>query len=302
MEWFWIALAAPLLWAITNFIDKLLITKYLEGGNVGTLTIFSGLIGFLVAPIILVLRFNKILLSFNQSLILVLSGLIYIVSLVPYLYSLEKEDTSLVIPLFQLVPVFAFVLGMIFLKEFLTINQIIGGIIILFGSVFLSLELGSKKFSIKKSILMLMIVSSLGVAIYSLLFKSVSVGIDYWVASFWFYLGFGIGGILFLFYRPYRVQFMKIFKANPKSVIGLNMANESINVIAVILINIAFILGPLSLVWIVVGFQPFFSVMIGIFLTLFFPKLIQENMSKSHLIHKTIAIIIILIGSVVINL
>jgi len=302
MGWFWIALAATLLFAITNFIDKYLITKYFKGGNVGSILIFSGFTGFLIAPVLLIIKYNEVISSVNQSWMLMMSGIIYIVSLLPYLWALEIDDASSVIPLLQLIPVFAFILGIIFLKEFLSTNQLVGGIVIFVGSVILSLELGSKKISFKKGILIFMILTSLGIAIYSLLFKMGSIGINYWTASFWFYLGFGIGGVIFLFYKPYRNQFKNIFKSNAKTVIGLNFANESLNLGGVILINLAFILGPLALVWIVVGLQPLFVFLIGIILTLIVPKLIKEKISLRDMTHKIIGILIILAGTVIINL
>ncbi len=53
MNWILIASIAPILWAITNYIDKHLISKYLKGEGIGALMIFSSAIGIILIPIIL---------------------------------------------------------------------------------------------------------------------------------------------------------------------------------------------------------------------------------------------------------
>jgi bacterial/archaeal transporter family protein len=301
MYWFWIALAAPLIWAITNYVDKFLVSQYFKGGNAGALTIFSGLIGFLIAPVILLFKFEEIVNSAANYWLLVASGVLYILWIPPYLYALEKDDASLVIPLFQLVPVFAFVTGWIFLREMLTSHQFLGGSLIIAGAVLISLELSMKRIALKKRMLFLMGTASFVVALYSLFFKIGAKGIDYWAASFWFYLGFGLGGVLFLLYPPFRRQFLHTLQSNRAVVIPLNISNELLNIVGVILINFAFLLSPLALVWVVSGLQPVFVFLIGILLTLFFPKVIKENIARGHLVQKILAILVIFLGSVLVN-
>ncbi len=51
MNWFFLALIGPLLYASTNHIDKVLLEKYFKVGGVGALMLFSSLLSVLALPI-----------------------------------------------------------------------------------------------------------------------------------------------------------------------------------------------------------------------------------------------------------
>ena len=90
MNWFLIALIAPILWAITNHIDKYLISKYFKGGSVGALMIFSSIIGFLLLPVIYFIEPGVLNVQLSFIIILVLNGFLYVVGLLPYFYDGDK--------------------------------------------------------------------------------------------------------------------------------------------------------------------------------------------------------------------
>jgi uncharacterized membrane protein len=92
--------------------------------------IFSGLIGFVLFPIIGFIFPNVLQVPFYSKAILALSGIVYLLALIPYLKSLFKSDTSLVAPLFQMIPLFAYVLGLVFLGEVIVGMKLIGGTLI----------------------------------------------------------------------------------------------------------------------------------------------------------------------------
>jgi len=69
--------------------------------------------------------------------LLIISGALMVVHALPYYEALKLEDASFVVPIFQFIVVFTFLLGVIFLKEFLTIKQVIGLIIVVFAGLLL---------------------------------------------------------------------------------------------------------------------------------------------------------------------
>jgi len=145
MNWFLIALLPPIFWSITNHIDKYLLSKYFKGGAIGSVIIFSAAISLLLLPIIIIIH-PAVLQTFNLSYLLIaLNGTFYLLATLPYFYALEKDDASLTVPLFQMIPVFSFVLGYIFLKETLNTTQIVGGLVILVSSIFISLNISDIK-------------------------------------------------------------------------------------------------------------------------------------------------------------
>ena len=52
MTWFLIALIGPFLYALSNHIDKILLSKYFKEGGAGTLILFSSLLAGTALPFI----------------------------------------------------------------------------------------------------------------------------------------------------------------------------------------------------------------------------------------------------------
>jgi len=303
MNWFIIALAAPVLWAVTNHIDKYLINKYFRNGGVGSLIIFSSLIGIFVLPFILIIHPAVFAIKPILALLIIANGSLYVLGLLPYLYALAEDEASIVVPLFQTIPVFSYLLAFFVLGERLTSIQIIASLLIILGAITLSLDLNQKKIKFKKKVFWLMFLASFLIALNGLIFKYVAIQENFWTTSFWEYIGFAVLSIvLLLFVRSYRDQFLLVVKNNKRAVLGWNTANEVLNIIAKIIMNFATLLAPLALVWVVNGFQPFFVLFFGIIIALFFPHFSKENLLKKHLAQKIVAILIIFIGVYLLNI
>lgn len=302
MNWFFIALIPPLLNAISNHADKYLISKYFKGGGNGALLIFSSIIGI---PVFFVIwAFNPAVanIGLGNAILLVINGFLSALILLPYFHAIEKDEASVVVPLFQTIPIFSYVLAYFFLGETLSMIQIGASLLVLLGAIFLSLDLSEKKPKLKQDVFWLMLLSSFLYALTSLIFKFVAIKEDYWITLFWEYVGLAIVGVLLYFFvLPYRKQFLSVIKVNKFPVLGLNIANEIIYVLSIFAYRFASLLAPLALVSVVSGFQPFFVFALGVFLTIFFPKVGTESLIKKHLIQKIAAISVMFIGTYFIN-
>src|SRR3989344_2195682 len=260
MNWFFIALGAPFLWAIVNHADKYLLSKYFKGKNVGALLIFSTLVAILVLPT---------------------------------LYFIN--------PLFQIIPIFSFILAFIILGETLTVRQIIGSILIICGSIFIAMDIG-KKFALKGRVLGLMVGSSFLFALYETIFKFVAVDEGFIVSSFWEYTGLFIVGVFFFtFVKNYRRQFIGLIKLRPIFMLSYNTASEILTVAGNLLTNFAILLAPVTLVLSVANLQPMFVFILGILITLFLPKIAREKISRTVIFQKIISLVIIICGSYFLN-
>jgi len=303
MNWFLIALIPPAIWSATNHFDKYLISKYFKGGGVGALMMFSSIIGVFILGVIAIIHPEVLNYPIARGLLITLNGFMYLLATLPYLYALQKDETSIAVPMFQLIPVFTYFLAWLILGETLNASQMFGGILIILGAIVISLELSeTKKFSIKKEVLFLMTLSSLFFSLNFIFFKYFAISASFWVTSFWEYVGFAVFSFfLFVFIKKYREEFVSVIKANKVAVLTLNGINEILNIIAKFAFNFASLLTPITLTWIVDGFQPFFVLLYGVILTIFFPHISQENISRKHLAHKILAISIMFIGTFFIN-
>lgn len=296
MSWFFIALAAPAVWAAVNHIDKFIISKYFSGKGVGSLVMFTSLSGFIASLFIGIFRSSSLSIGISNEIIIAINGALLVASFIPYLSALENEEASFVTSLFQLIPVFGYILARIFLGETLSISQIFASAMIIVGGIIMSLDL-SKEIRFKAKPFWLMMLSAFMIAVNSLVFKVVAVDGNFWGTAFWEYIGGGLFGVaLFVCIKLYREQFIATINRGRFTVISTNLFAEILNIIAKLLANFASLLAPLALVWVVNGFQPFLVFIYGIILTLFIPRWGQESIDRKTLIKKISALIIIFIG------
>jgi hypothetical protein len=119
--------------------------------------------------------------------------------------------------------------------------------------------------------------------------------------TFWSFAGQAVFGAVLLAIPRIRRQFFGMFRKHPGAVIGINAANEIINLGGGLAARYASLLGPVSLVQAISGTTSFFVFAFGVLLSLFFPKLGRENLSRRNLIQKGIAVTLIVAGVILIG-
>lgn len=301
MNWFLIALGAPFLWAIVNIFDQYMVKKYSVGEKgSGGLVIFSSLIGIWAAIFIGIFTTGIFKIPVWDKLLLILSGGLSISWIVIYLYTIEIEDISFIVPWFSVVPVLGYVLGYFFLGETLTINQLIGMFVVLVGVILISIDFSiEEKFKFKWKPVLYMVVASLLIAIIGVIFKYVTIDGNFWVSSFWEYLGLGVFGILiYIFIPKYRREFNYMNRKGGKKIFSLNVLSESITILGNLLSRYATLLAPIAMVYLVESFQPAIVLLIVVLGTKFFPHIIAEKIHKQVLLPKIISIMIIVVGTI----
>lgn len=131
MNWFLIALIPPAIWSVTNHFDKYLLSKYFKGGGVGALMIFSSVIGAAIVGVITITHPEVLSYPFEKGVFIALNGFVYLLAILPFLYALKKDETSVAVPMFQLIPVFTYFLAWLILGETLSSSQLFGGLLII---------------------------------------------------------------------------------------------------------------------------------------------------------------------------
>jgi drug/metabolite transporter (DMT)-like permease len=303
MEWFLISLAAPFLWAVVNISDQYLIDKYTDGEekSPGALVLFSSLTGIFFIIAIALFTNNIFSISLFDKALLSLSGVLTIVWVILYLFALKIEKVSSVAPWFLTIPVFGYIFGFLFLGEVLTKTQQIGSFIMFLGLIILSFDFSDEeKTNFKWKVGLYMVPASLIAAIIGIIFKYVAVADDFWISSFWVYVGLTLAGVfIFIFVPKYRASFNQMIKKGGGRILSLNLFSELISNIGNLLANYATLLAPIVMVYLVESFQPAILLVLTIICTRFFPNIITENMSKRVLVPKIISIAIIVLGSIV---
>jgi drug/metabolite transporter (DMT)-like permease len=302
MAWFFIALVAPILWSFSNHIDKYIVSRYsTHKSKVGGLIIHTAFSAILVLPIVYLIHPAIFNIRISSIYALIIAGFLNILAILFYLYAINNEEESIVIPFFQLIPVFGYILGYLVFGETLNTKQIIAGLIILFGVVILSINFNKKsKSKIKIGLVLLMASSSLLYALYFVVFKFVAIEENFWTSMFWEEIGMLIIGVLlFLLVKSYRLDFNSLVKNYTLKLFSVNMLNEYVYSAGSFFYNFALLLAPVTMVLLVNAYQPVFVLIIGVALTLFLPKISVEEISGRNFAQKVFAIAVIVLGSVI---
>lgn len=297
MNWIVWALLPPLIWSLLNHLDKYLISKYSHHVGIGGLAIMSSLFAFLSLPIIYFVDSNVFDINFQDTLIITLTGSLIALGVLFYLHALDNDDTSLVVPFWFLIPIFSYIFGVFILNEQLEISKIIGSLIVLIGAIVLSIDI-DQKFKIKKLTPILMISSSVFLALSNVVFKSMSIEYSYWQSMFWNQFGiFLFAVILFTFVEKYRHDFFTVLRINNLELGVMNVIGEVLQIIASFISYYSILITQVSLV-LLIGYtaQPLFVFIFGILLSTLFPWIAKEKIGHRHLIQKLIAIVIMMGG------
>lgn len=92
------------------------------------------------------------------------------------------------------------------------------------------------------------------------------------------------------------MAFHESFRSVGKVTLGVMFFNEILFIISKAFTFLAISLGPVALVGVLGGTQVFYGFLYGILLTLLFPKIFQEDISKNEIVKKLLFAVILFIG------
>lgn len=290
MLWLIFAILSALLFTFSNIIDKLVLEKWIKHPIVSSLlfAVFEVLAGVIVY----LFHGFKDLSTLDLSLAL-FSGFLTFLSTIIYFKAASLEEISNVVPFFYLTPIYIMIFGYFFLSEKFSIMQYAGIILLVVGAVIISSSEGMK-FRLKKQYLLL-ILGSVLIAISSVITKNL---LD--KADFWTIFGYSRIGMVFLLIPLIFFNYKKLkeeSKTNRFKIVFV-LFSESFTVIALILIFFAYTLSYVTFVNAIISLQALFLFLITYLLSRFFPKILKEDISKKTLIKKSVAIILMVIGSI----
>lgn len=303
MLWLIAGIIPPVLWSIVNHMDKYLLSRSRHHSPVNVLMVYSTLFSAIVIPILFFFSYSELLTSSHQVITQIVGGVLLTFSIYFYLLALNSDETSVVIPFALLVPVFGFVFAYILLGETLTAKQLFSSLLIIFGALILSLEFNEEnRFKVKHKVLWFMVLCAAFQAAQETLFKYVTIENSFVVSIFWLHIGILLYGITLLFInRGLLSQFKESVKVNGRLMFGVNFFSEGISAIAYIVRDYATLLAPIAVIMALNGYQPAFVFIIGIILTIFFPKFAEEKIKLRHLLHKSTAIAVMILGTALIS-
>lgn len=287
------ALIPPFLDSVINYLDKFLLSKY----NVSStaLTIYSGFFA-LLSGIIVFLFIELDVADLETMAILTASGFMGVLILLAYFKALTLNEASRVASLFQLNPVLVLPLSAVVLEEDLLFKQYVGGFLIIASGFMLSIQkLHGGVFKINKAFWYMLLASFFSAMVY-ISFKLGVKELGFWSAIPYEGMGSGLASLCILLYGNNLKNLKKEMKKISKKVFVYLTISEIIYRSSRLSFYFALSLIPAAIVAVLQGFQPLFLLIEGIILSLWFPHIIKEVVTKGTVGIKVVAVVGIFIG------
>jgi len=302
MLWLLVTISSYFILSIVFLVDK-----YLLGGqipNPKVYTFYVGIFGILLLTLAPFVNFYTP--EISQIVLSILAGAIYIYALFWFFKALHLFEVSRVIPATGgLIPLFTFGLVYVFSfgKESLSFSESIAFVLLVFGSILITLE--KEKF-INRESLQICTLASFLFSLSFILTKYVYLNQPFWNGYIWIRIGGSLIALCFLLFSPEIKE--EIFKKKisfKKKTIGIFLSNQVAGAGANILQNWAIALAGLAYLAVINALQGIQYVFLFIFATLIsfkFPKIFKEEISRKIVFQKIISILLIGGGLIILAL
>lgn len=292
--WILFSVLAAFCWALSSIIDKYVLTKWVKNPLVPI--ILTGIIG-LVACIIVYFVYGFSSLSYFNTFLAIIAGFFYILATIFYFKALKIEEVSRIVPLFYLSPLFILIFAGIFLGEVFVISQYLGIILLMVGAILISSK-GLSRISLGKAFWWMML-SVIAISLNALLTKYLLNFADYWTIFAWTKVGAAIGVIPVVYI--YLPELMDTIKRYGKKVVAAMSTSEALTVSGFLFSTIALSVGYVTLVGALSSVEPLFVLLFAAILSIFYPSVLKEEIGKSVIFQKILAIILMFIGAILIT-
>lgn len=302
-----VAIAAYFLIALQTILDKFMLTTN-RVSEPATYTFYVGLMSLFTFALF---PFGFHLIGWVPLVLSILSGVIFIYGIFCLFTAIEKNEASRVTPLVTaIIPITTIITSTLFLGEIFSMQEIFGVILLIFGGVFISLQFFSGSFKPKKmfSGFYLTVLAGVLIAVAFSLFKYLYNQDNFFNVFIWTRLGLTVGALSLLLFPVWRKAILGSFqgishakKENRRTGI-LFVANKVLGGVGSALTHFAVSLGSVAVVNALASMEAVFVFILGITLSVKFPAIFQEKRNLRNVLHKTLAICIIVAGIALISI
>lgn len=293
MLWQIIAILSGLVFAVTNVLDKYTLNKLVSDPALNVLSQVI-IVGFAV---LIAIFHGLVPISLGNLLLALIAGALESLSILLYFHAAKMDEISRVLPVWYFDTVFIAIFAVFLLNEIFAPSTYFGIALLLLGIIIIGMRKIEKPKITKATAIML--AASFIMAISAVIVKYLLGFGDY--LSILAYMLFGYTIILLpLLILKFRKVVLLIQK-NKKGVAML-VTKESVTVFATALYVFAASMGPITLVNALSSLQPLFLLGFAVVASIFYPKILHEEIRGANLEIKIASIILILLGAYLIAL
>ena len=294
MAWLFFALAANIFYTGVTVFDQFLRKKHIAN-SISATALWLLLFFFIWLAIIPFVGIS--LPALPQLVAGLLAGFLIVFTTIIYFHTLNEEEASSIMPIWQFSSVFVLLLSIAFLGEKLLSKHYAGFALILVASLLLSIRKTAGGLKVRKTVLLVSAASVIW-AIHIVLAKYFFLTESFWNGFFWMPLGSFIGGIALLFipkaFAGFKSELASVVKNRQAALV---LAGSTLMTLAADLSSLtALKRGPASLVSIAGATQLMFLFILTVLLSRFFPNILKERIDRKTLITKGMAISLMMLG------
>lgn len=303
MAWFGFAIIATLLMTLVNFGDKFIIESQIPSPL--AVLVFFSFFNLITALLLWVLT-GFALLPQEQAILLLIAGTAPAFAGYFYFQAVSQAETSRVIIISQLYPIFTLVLSVLFGTDTISGTQLVGFALILIAALAVTIKRtegdAEKDVAPMWGVFWLLVMSNFIAAVSIVLTDNVVnvLVVDIrGLMQVTAYMGFGywLGGMaLLIFVPPVRHAFASQLKKLQRGGVVSLASVETIFVARQFFLLQALTLGPVAIVSVIGSLNVFFAVILGWVLTLWRPAIFKEDISRQTLTRKFIWAAVAFVG------
>jgi drug/metabolite transporter (DMT)-like permease len=289
-----------LIWPVTIILDKIILSKWIKKPAV-----YVMLIGIIELVVLLGIPFFGFKVpELTQLVIALVVGALAFYGYVFYVRALSMEEASRVSPLFQIEPIFVFLLAFFLVGERLTYNELIAFFLLLAGGAIVSLKpvAGTKRFRVTIALLP-MLAATLIFAASVALTKYVFLHQAFWDGFVQMRVGFFLGVISLLAFKSFRQDFKREALGLSSKAKLVLIGTVFLGLIALVFWNLAVAVGgPVSIISALEGLEPLLVFAYALALSFWVPRVLREEVTLSVVLLKLVAMLLMAGGIIVLAL
>jgi drug/metabolite transporter (DMT)-like permease len=314
--WLAVAIGAYFINAGIYVADKFLLSKKIHSSItyaffVGIWSIFN----------IFILMLDPWIPSLRELLIDLLAGVLFLITLIFWYKALHQSEATRVVPIVgALTPIFSFLFSYIFLGQSLAERQLLAFVILIIGGILISIKhtrfyafrevlnkfrnifgniLGGihAQYRPTRRLILNSVTSALFFAVYYVLIKYIYLHQPFIGGFVWSRFGTFVGVMFLLFVPDWRRLIIKHQRGTktPKN-LTFFLSIRILAALAFIMLNWAISLGSVALINSLQGVQYVFLMLLVLFLSTKFPKILKEELGGGVLLQKMIGVMLISLG------
>lgn len=294
MFWIFLAISSHFLWAIGNIGDKYIIGHRVKNPYVYLVWFtITGVASLLILPFI-----DFYFPPLDILLWLVLAGALYFFGGLPYIKAMQMEEPTRINVWWNLIPIFSLFIGWIFLDEFFSYSQIAAFILLVLGAFVASIHARGKKIVFSKAVLY-MLIACLSFAVYAIIFRYCTRYVSFTNGFVWTHLIMAVCSLALFVSRKFRLDFNFESKRAGVGLFGLVLVLAMVAHLGAFFSQWALSLGSVALVFAMEGFQVIFVFIMATLLSIFWPRIVKEELDGNNILLK-LAALILMIGGILI--